>query len=443
MKKLYLALIAVTALIQFCKAQNTFPASGNVGIGTSNPIVPLQIHSNSNNNIVNEGLRIVNNYNSSGNNNPSIIFSNDGTAANPLSTTFQNWALSATVAGTAGFSILYKGGNNGLITPFYINGSGFVGIGTTNPDNTLSIVTNNNGGMNIKGNSSSYQGSDFFIGRTSSNPSVGYSPCIQFNDQATNAGALIQSYQGQFQFFTAPPGSGWNESMRISGNGNVGIGTTTPDQPLTVNGNIKSILGNPVLPAKNIVSIINLGYSGITGAQNWTIRGVYQYANGVGLNSDGGDLDIVKSLDGNVILATKTDGSSLGNVGIGTTNPGTYKLAVNGGIHSQSVQIDMNGWSDYVFKPTYKLKSLSYLKEYINQNHHLPEVPSEEDVIKKGVDIGEMNKLLLKKVEELTLYLIEKDKEVQAEKNARQKQQQKIDQLEEKLNTLINNLATK
>jgi hypothetical protein len=137
-------------------------------------------------------------------------------------------------------------------------------------------------------------------------------------------------------------------------------------------------------------------------------------------------------MGGNLILQ-----QNAGNVGIGTTNPGTYKLAVNGGIHSQSVQIDMAGWSDYVFKPTYKLQSLSYLKAYISQNHHLPDVPSEEEVIKKGIDVGEMNKLLLKKVEELTLYLIEKDKEMQAEKDARQKQQQEINELKSQLNTLI------
>ncbi|WP_419699081.1 hypothetical protein [Mucilaginibacter sp. NFX135] len=100
-----------------------------------------------------------------------------------------------------------------------------------------------------------------------------------------------------------------------------------------------------------------------------------------------------------------------GNVGIGQTNP-QNKLDVNGRIHSQSVVIDMLGWSDYVFKKDYQLRPLSEVKDYIDQNQHLPEIPSEQEMIKKGLDVSEMNKLLMKKVEELTLYLIEKDKEV-------------------------------
>ncbi|MEZ2339426.1 hypothetical protein AB6735_27535 [Mucilaginibacter sp. RCC_168] len=100
-----------------------------------------------------------------------------------------------------------------------------------------------------------------------------------------------------------------------------------------------------------------------------------------------------------------------GNVGIGQTNP-QNKLDVNGTMHAKAVIIDLNGWSDYVFKKEYQLPSLSEVKSYIDQNQHLPEIPSEQEMIKKGLDVSEMNKLLMKKVEELTLYLIEKDKEL-------------------------------
>jgi hypothetical protein len=100
-----------------------------------------------------------------------------------------------------------------------------------------------------------------------------------------------------------------------------------------------------------------------------------------------------------------------GNLGIGIANP-QNKLDVNGTIHSKSVLIDLNGWADYVFKPTYQLRPLTEVKKYIDQNKHLPEVPSEQEILKKGLNVGEMNKLLMKKVEELTLYLIEKDKQI-------------------------------
>lgn len=98
------------------------------------------------------------------------------------------------------------------------------------------------------------------------------------------------------------------------------------------------------------------------------------------------------------------------NVGIGTYNPGNYQLAVAGNVHAQAVNVDMTGWSDFVFEPSYKLTSLADVKNYIDQNHHLPDVPSEEQVKKDGIDFGQMNSKLLKKIEELTLYLIDQNK---------------------------------
>jgi hypothetical protein len=112
--------------------------------------------------------------------------------------------------------------------------------------------------------------------------------------------------------------------------GNVGIGTSSPSQALVVNGNIASMLSS-AFTDENVASIISLGVSGATGAENWALRGVYQYWNGVGNNSVGGDLDLIKSLDGNTILATKTDGTPLGNVGIGTTAP-QAKLDITGSL---------------------------------------------------------------------------------------------------------------
>lgn len=104
--------------------------------------------------------------------------------------------------------------------------------------------------------------------------------------------------------------------------------------------------------------------------------------------------------------------SGKGNVGIGTRDQQGYKLAVKGNIHAQEVKVDMDGWADYVFKSDYELFPLSDLKAYIDKNQHLPEMPSEKEIVDKGLSLGEMNKLLTKKVEELTLYLIEKDKQM-------------------------------
>ncbi|NVM62199.1 hypothetical protein FHW88_000475 [Mucilaginibacter sp. SG538B] len=100
-----------------------------------------------------------------------------------------------------------------------------------------------------------------------------------------------------------------------------------------------------------------------------------------------------------------------GNIAINTFDSKGYKFAVNGSAVATSVTVKLNNvWPDYVFKPSYQLPSLSEVKTYIDQHQHLPEIPSEQEIAKDGQNLGEMNKLLLKKVEELTLYLIEKDR---------------------------------
>ena len=114
---------------------------------------------------------------------------------------------------------------------------------------------------------------------------------------------------------------------------------------------------------------------------------------------------------GNNIYSEKMRITSSGNVGIGTTSTGTCKLAVEGKIGAREVNVLASGWPDYVFENNYNLPTLSELEAYIKVNKHLPEVPSACTVEENGVNLGEMNMLMLKKIEELTLYVIELKKE--------------------------------
>lgn len=107
-----------------------------------------------------------------------------------------------------------------------------------------------------------------------------------------------------------------------------------------------------------------------------------------------------------------------GFVGIGTTNPDA-KLSVKGQVHAQEVKVDIIGSvaPDYVFAEGYKLPSLDEVKAYIDKHQHLPEVPSAKELEANGINVGEMNLLLLRKIEELTLYVIDlkKQNDVQQE----------------------------
>ena len=107
----------------------------------------------------------------------------------------------------------------------------------------------------------------------------------------------------------------------------------------------------------------------------------------------------------NDVMTLKTNG----NVGIGTLTP-QEKLSVNGKIRAKEIKVETANWPDYVFSDNYQPKSLPELEQFIKKNKHLPEVPSAQEVEQNGVELGEMNKILLKKIEEMTLFLIEQNK---------------------------------
>ncbi len=104
-----------------------------------------------------------------------------------------------------------------------------------------------------------------------------------------------------------------------------------------------------------------------------------------------------------------------GSLGIGTNNPGSFQLAVEGKIGAREIQVtNVAPWPDYVFANDYQLRTLPEVERFIQKNHHLPDVPSAKVVEKEGIEVGKMNATLLRKIEELTLHLIAQNKALEA-----------------------------
>jgi hypothetical protein len=238
------------------------------------------------------------------------------------------------------------------------------------------IYNTNTGNVGIGTNPPTYAGYGVLAlnGKT---PSQGGYLSMMMN--GTEVGALVANTQFNFQtasgivtqFYT-----GSNPTLQISSAGNVGIGLLNPATTLSVNGTTR-----------------------LGGGMDYGTTAVFSLAPGtVTFDAPG--------VSGGRLFVSGTTG----NIGIGTTTPHT-KLTVNGTIHTKEVIVDMNIFPDYVFKPSYHLPTLTEVKTYIDQNHHLAGMPTEAEVVKNGLKVGETEALLTKKVEELTLYLIEKDSE--------------------------------
>ncbi len=204
-----------------------------------------------------------------------------------------------------------------------------------------------------------------------------------------------------------------NDTVRmfIDPHGLVGIGTIEPFQMLhVVGGNIMISKSADRAPGSTNGSLMFGG--DITNSNqhgNYAIEYVNSETEGYGLN-------FWKPHTGNTNLKNNVLflSDNYGRVGIGTNDP-KAKLSVNGQILAKSVKVSTDAiyWPDFVFAPEYNKMSLNELETYINANHHLPGVPSAADVEEQeGVVLEEMNAILLQKVEELTLYIIELQKQI-------------------------------
>ncbi|WP_108246743.1 tail fiber protein [Muricauda brasiliensis] len=130
-----------------------------------------------------------------------------------------------------------------------------------------------------------------------------------------------------------------------------------------------------------------------------------------------------------------------GDVGIGIRIPDA-KLAVNGNIHAKEVKVDLTGWPDYVFKEGYDLPTLEEVEKHIREKGHLINIPSAKEVEENGIELGEMNKLLLEKIEELMIYTLDQEKRLELQDDEirfLKRKLKRISKLEDEIKTLKSN----
>ncbi|MEO6728527.1 MAG: hypothetical protein ABIM99_01260 [Candidatus Dojkabacteria bacterium] len=213
--------------------------------------------------------------------------------------------------------------------------------------------------------------------------------------------------------------------------GNLGIGTSSPSEPLTINNS--SNIGTALI-GDGVGSIWiqgntysgdgygNIGYNAYLNS-GWKRKTVNKESWVMGFLSNSGGTGSV----GNGIFRI-SHAAAQSTTAISNLEP-MFEVSANGTTFAKAFVVEAtNYWPDYVFNNDYKLMPLNELSDYINQNKHLPYVPSQEDITKNGQDLGEVQKIQMQKIEELTLYTIQQDK--------------KINDLElrlEKLETTLNN----
>ena len=291
-----------------------------------------------------------------------------------------------------------------------LESTGNVGIGTTAPKSILQVTTN---------------AKDYFVNRAiggSSEDSGGVNYLLLH--KLYTSGPVIEDYF-VFGKITAKRGgtTGWNRKF------NVDVHTSS-----AYDSNRGSIISYN--EASRLVTLTYAGerYLAVEIAHgstlyNFSFTGYARYEKlEIKYDQDVSDVQVFTSLD-----PVRIQGAlSTSSLGVGTSDTKGYTLAVAGSMVAESVKVALQtSWPDYVFTKDHELLPLNSVESFIQENNHLPDIPSAVEVKENGIDLGEMNAKLLKKVEELTLYLIQQSKDIEVLQSENKDLAKKFKQLEQ------------
>lgn len=223
-------------------------------------------------------------------------------------------------------------------------------------------------------------------------------------------GAVSSSLVPQALTFETGTGVARSEKMRISSEGNVGVGTTTTTTTTTLGAKFDIVGAYNNLSLRVTNNVYNDWVLQKRRSDNTQLFGIKE------TGSNGSMSLVTNNLDRLII-------TNSGTVGIGTSTPNSiYALDVNGIICANEVKVTLNHFPDFVFDSEYNLPKLNDVHNYIKANGHLPNIPSATEVKENGIGLADMQVRLLQKVEELTLYVIEQQKRIEVlEKTLKEK----------------------
>lgn len=450
--------------------------AGNVGVGTDIPAYPLDVKVSSNLTFTNNPL-LANFYSmdaSAANMGAGLTFGGKYSTSGAV-TTFayigglKENATDANFAGKLVFGTRANGSGGADMTRMTITSTGNVGVGTTTPIGKIQVDLSNTDYTNTAG-----AGSHILMNNPSVTGQTVLSSIINGNIVAKwRTDYLGNCYwaagtTGVHDFYTGGDYPTGTSRLRISNNGNIGIGTTTPQFKLDVNGlgrvistqyidqystditapslsyrKARGSVASPttVLNGDYLGGYMAFGYNGtsylraayFTAVTNGTI-GAGAMTTDLVFATNNASTDATEKMrilsNGNVGIGTNTPQAKLdvnGNiycnskVFVGTPDANTtgyianYALAVNGTAIFTKAKVALYGsaWPDFVFDKSYSLLPLAEVEKYLTINNHLPDVPSATEVDKDGLDLGGNQAVLLKKIEELTLYVIEQNKRIE------------------------------